>query len=138
MRISATFGGHVELEKRLDALTAKMRRQTLIRALQVGGLPILKLMEQLAPFDTDGPPPHLKFEIVMMVLRSLDGVRTGEHDAAIAIGPSAKLRYEGFQEFGTANHPPQPYARPAWDQEGGDKAMRRVGDELFIAMKVAR
>lgn len=138
MRISATFGGHDELVRKLEALSAKMRRQTLQRALEVGALPLLKLMESLAPFDTEGPPPHLKFEIVMQALRSLDGVRMGDYDAAIAIGPSAKLRYEGFQEFGTAKHGPQPYARPAWDQEGGDRAMKRVGDELFTAMKVAK
>lgn len=138
MRISATVGGHDELERKLNALSAKVRRQTLLRALEVAALPLVKVMEALAPIDREGPPPHLKFEMVMQPLRSLDGVRTGEYDAALAIGPSAKLRYEGFQEFGTAKHGPQPYARPAWDQEGGDRAMKRVGDELFTAMKVAK
>lgn len=136
MRIAVTVGGHEELSRKLEALTTKVRRQTLVRALEVAGLPIVRLMEALAPIDREGPPPHLKFEIVMQVLRSLDGARTGDYDAAIAIGPSAKLRYEGFQEFGTAKHGPQPYVRPAWDQEGGDKAMRRVGAELFAAMRV--
>lgn len=138
MRIGVTVGGHEELARRMDALTARVRRQTLLRALELAGLPILKVMERLAPIDRNGPPPHLKFSIVMQPLRSLDGVRTGEHDAALAIGPSANIVHEGFQEFGTAHHAPQPYARPAWDAEGGDKAMRRVGDELFTAMKVAR
>lgn len=138
MRIGVTVGGHVELAKRLEALSSKMRRQTLLTALRVAGLPILRMMEQLAPFDTEGPPPHLKFEMGMQPLRSLDGVRTGDTDAALAIGPSAQLRYEGFQEFGTAHHLPQPFARPAWDAEGGDKAQRAIAAELFTAMKVAR
>ena len=138
MRIGVTVGGQVELERRLNALTAKVRRQTLLRALEVAGLPILKVMEQLAPFDPEGPGPHLKHSMVMQPLRSLDGVRMGDQEAALAIGPSASLRYEGFQEFGTAKHQPQPFARPAWDGEGGEKAQRRIGDELFTAMKVAK
>lgn len=138
MRIGVTVGGHDELATRLDALTQKVRRQTLLRALEVAGLPILHVMERLAPFDEDGPPPHLRHEMVMQPVRSLDGVRMHEHEAALAIGPSAKLRYEGFQEYGTAHHGPQPFARPAWDAEGGDKAQRRIAAELVTAMKVGR
>ena len=32
-----------------------------------------------------------------------------------SVGPTQKAFYGLFQEFGTRNHPPKPFMRPAWD-----------------------
>jgi HK97 gp10 family phage protein len=41
------------------------------------------------------------------------------------------------QEFGNENHPPQPYARPAWD-ETKDEALDRVRSRLGAEIEKAR
>ena len=40
------------------------------------------------------------------------------------------------QEFGNQNHGPQPYARPAWDQEKMP-TLERVGDRLAVQIDAA-
>lgn len=135
MRIDFNVTGHEQIASRLQELSQKVRRQVLLRALERGGLPILKAMEQNAPFDPESGGPHLKHSMVMVPLRAQDGVRMGDHEAAIGIGPMKGIRHKGFQEFGTGLNAPQPYIRPAWDAEGGTKAQRLVGDELWTAIR---
>ncbi len=138
MRISLTLGGSEELAKRMAALPDKLRHQTLVRALEIAGLPILQRMEQLAPFDPQSEGPHLKHNLGMTSLRSWDGQKRHEHEAAIGIGPAKFLRHGGFQELGTAEHPPQPYMRPAWDEKGGSRAQSVVAGELWTALKAGK
>lgn len=38
--------------------------------------------------------------------------------------------YGKFVEFGTVDMAPQPFLRPAWDAEGGETAIRRMGKEI--------
>ena len=38
--------------------------------------------------------------------------------------------YGAFLEFGTAEMTPRPFLRPAWDSEGGQTALDRIGKEL--------
>lgn len=38
--------------------------------------------------------------------------------------------YGKFVEFGTSDTAPKPFMRPAWDKEGGQRAIDRVGKEL--------
>ncbi len=41
-----------------------------------------------------------------------------------------------WQEFGTKNHPPQPFMRPAWDA-GKDKLLDGIKDDLWQAIEKA-
>lgn len=38
--------------------------------------------------------------------------------------------YGAFVEFGTSDTPAEPFIRPAWDSEGGEVALDRIGKEL--------
>jgi len=41
-----------------------------------------------------------------------------------------------FQEFGTVNHPPQPFMRPAWDA-GKDRMLEEIKDKLWAEISKA-
>jgi HK97 gp10 family phage protein len=52
---------------------------------------------------------------------------------AVAVGPTKDYFYGYFQEFGTAHHGAQPWARPGFD-EGKDEALAIIGREAWAAI----
>lgn len=57
----------------------------------------------------------------------------------MSAGPSGGggvLQYAAFEEFGTANHPAQPYMRPAWDA-GAEGALDHIKSELGAEIEKA-
>jgi HK97 gp10 family phage protein len=82
---------------------------------------------------------------------NISGARAALRDARRAAGPSSfaemyigpargkgVIRYAHLQEFGTVNHPPHPYMRPAWDGQK-DYALsiirRELGNEIIAAAR---
>lgn len=85
-----------------------------------------------------GKGPHLADHIVAAETTRVPGgrgrfrdVKAGEH--VVAIGPSYRpedVFWGGFQETGTAHHPPQTFLRPAFDA-GVEEAQRRLGQAFW-------
>jgi HK97 gp10 family phage protein len=101
-----------ECEDALRELPKATGKNVLRRALMAAGQPILDAARQLAP------------ELTGALKRShaagtkLTGPQKEKHKAESAVeifvGPSG-LPQAITQEFGTVNHPAQPFMRPAWD-----------------------
>lgn len=130
--------GFAELERELQRLGREVtQKASLRRSARRAMEPMAELMRQLAPV-AEG---HLRDSITVgtrlaggnagrqafgRVLRS-----GGSRDEALAAlretqrGEASVMMYAGpgqhpqaiMQEFGTINHPPQPFVRPAWDQD---------------------
>jgi len=45
--------------------------------------------------------------------------------------------YGRFVEFGIPGHAPHPFLRPAWDSQGGQVALKRIGETLSQAIERA-
>jgi len=52
----------------------------------------------------------------------------GKSDVELYVGTSDPAGIQ--EEFGNAHQGAHPAARPAWDAEGGENALTRIGDEL--------
>ena len=111
MKGSARLEGGADLAKALSQLSARVSTRLLRESLVESAEPMQERMSELAPFDPEDPPTHLREEIVVQVIRGED-----RREVAVAVGPSKRAFYGGLQEFGTAHHAAQPFARPAFDQ----------------------
>lgn len=168
-RVKVRVEGLSEMSANLGELSKATARNVLRRVLMKAGEPMAEAMRQKAPDDptTEGRDlrssiavsPRLKnsvgkaeFAQVMRMGGTVAQARSAMRDARRAaagkgsfaevyVGPGKGGAHGVLQEFGTINHPPQPFMRPAWDQEK-DGALeiikRELGGEIDKAVKRAR
>jgi HK97 gp10 family phage protein len=117
----------VEGLKQVEAALGQLGKSTgrnVMRRVAVARLePMAEEMRRLAPVDqTD-----LRDSIAVSTKRPRRHRKTSEVEAYVGPGqhPQAHL-----QEFGTVNHPPQPFARPAWDG-GKDALLEGIAEDLW-------
>jgi HK97 gp10 family phage protein len=106
-----TFEGGTELAAALRELSTRISRKVQLSALTDAAEPMRDRMESLAPRSAL-TKPHLAEQMTISPARGEDGL-----EIAVAVGPSKEAFYGGLQEFGTANNPAQPFARPGFDSE---------------------
>ena len=137
MSITMKLEGFSNFEKELAKLEKlASRRAVAIRAMRKAAQPMADIASSLAPVDTG------TLANSVIVGTKLDGrqsrihKRMFKHDKTsveMFVGPSY-LRGDGgrhghLQEFGTKNHGPKPFMRPAWDQDHMN-ILRRLGGEM--------
>jgi HK97 gp10 family phage protein len=126
--------------RELDAALGEFSKATargILRRVGIKALePVAERMRQMAPDDPDTGGNDLRSSIMVgtkLSARQAKGKR-GEKKAGetsfveVYAGPGP-LPHAHLQEFGTAHHGPQPYARPAWD-EGKDGVLKSVATDL--------
>lgn len=157
MSVTVQVSGLKDLDRALGELPKSVAKATLVRTLKKAGEPIAQAARAAAPVD-DGTlrdsiavSPRIKNKVGMAefaaVMRqsggmNIAGARQALRDARRAagggsfaemyIGPArgkGVIRYAHLQEFGTSNHAPHPFMRPAWDAEK-DNALRIIRQEL--------
>ena len=128
--------GFAELDRALDNLSKAAGKGVLRRSLKRAAEPTAKLAQSLAPVLTG------KLQGSIIVGTKLDGRQAKMHrkmfrddrsSVEMFVGPSY-LRGDGGRhghllEFGTVKMPPQPFMRPAWDQDKM-QMLDRLGTEL--------
>lgn len=129
MKATLRFAGGAEHARFLRELPARTSKSVQMRALRAGAVPIENAMVLLAPHDPG--EPDLRDTITVSSANDDDQVLPGE--VAVAIGPSLKGFYGSFQEFGTARHGAQPFARPAFDQNW-ERSMNLIRQFLWTEM----
>lgn len=123
--------GGAELASTLNNLSRKMSRRVMRNALEIAAEPIRKAMSAYAPRDPGAP--DLADHMVVSPTR-VEGLLENDQTAAVAIGPERGDYFYGyFQEFGTAHHGAQPFARPAFDQ-GVDQALSTITRQLWTEL----
>lgn len=104
----------------LDELTRKLKAMgdgvegSLADVLKAGAEPIRESASQKAPRRTGRLASHI--------------IVTTDEKAAL-IGPDKARFYGMFQEFGTSHHAPQPFLRPALDEQK-ETAQRIIADKI--------
>jgi len=102
--------GGADIARALRALAKALPPDVQTAILTAAAAPVADRMSDLAPVGSGAK--HLRDEIVIAVEPG-----DADRDAAVAIGPSTRVFYGSFQEFGTRWHPPQAFARPAFNRE---------------------
>lgn len=132
MTVTINLQGFRELEREFAKLEKlATRRSVARRALKKAAQPMADLAASMAPSD-DG---DLKASIA--VSTKLSSRQAGVHrrmfrndrasvEMFVGAGP---LPSAHTQEFGTVHHAPQPFMRPAFDQDHIN-LLRRLGDEM--------
>lgn len=138
MSVTVDVQGLKELERSMEDMSTRMGRAVLTRSLKKASQPLADLMSDLAPDDPNTPTDDLE-QSITVTTRATRQVRssmakfsriTGLKNAAtVFVGPDAKNFYGVFPEFGTIKQAPQPFMRPAWEQDQ-DALLGRVKEHL--------
>lgn len=143
MNVHLQVQGIEALKKALSALAFDDARHVKEGILKHAAEPMADRMGELAPWEPGRP--DLKDSIRVQVVRSFQDAEIGQIDladdeAAVAVGPSKDAFYGYFQEYGVPPHgthpgnPPQPFARPAFD-ETSDTALKIVADDSWAYVR---
>ncbi len=154
-KMTVSVDGLAELDANLGHLTKATARNVLRKVLTKAGQPIAETMRRLAPDDPKTGAPDLKTSIAVSpklknkvghkeysdtlalggtkaeAVQALRDARRagGGSFAEVYVGPGKGGAHGVLQEFGTVNHAPQPFARPAWEQHKGE-ALEIIKAEL--------
>jgi HK97 gp10 family phage protein len=119
MKTTVSISGLRELDAALGELPKATGRAVLRRIGIRAFAPVIATAKQLVPVDKGELRDSLK------VATKLSRRQQQKHARAVAEGKASVMLYAGatslphahLVEYGTANMPPQPFMRPAWDQE---------------------
>lgn len=124
--------GMKELQAALRALPDTTAKAVMRRTLKKVAQPIIETAQQLAP-EHDG---RLKDSIAISTKLSKSQRRSfrkeNVHDVVVFVG-AGPLPQAHLQEYGTVNHPAQPFMRPAWDKhkiEVFENVKRETWDDI--------
>jgi HK97 gp10 family phage protein len=157
MTVTVKLSGFKELHSALNKLPRAAAKTTATRALTRAAQPLADRAAALAPVETGELKSSIivstklvnqlgkkEFHEVMKsggtkkeagaAMRAARAGQEGQWLSVVYMGPSkAKSKKDGIkrmaQEFGTVNHAPQPYMRPAWEA-GKSQALEDIKREL--------
>lgn len=118
------FEGGKELEAALKSLSTRVSRRIQREALYDAAEPMRRAMAAKAPHAPG--KPDLRDTMTISDVRE-------EGNQAVAIGPSKVGFYGSFHEFGSANQPAIPWARPAFDEKV-ETALQVLAREIWTAL----
>lgn len=141
------FKGGRELEAALLQLPHAASKRVARFALTKAAKPIEAMAASLAPDDpaTGAPDLHrsMKTASVRNAGRSRSNKFVGSDQVEVHVGPTSEAYPQALlREFGHRDRAggwvaASPYMRPAWDLEGGLKALDRIKQPLWDAIKRA-
>lgn len=105
-----------ELRLALDALPSATARGVMIRVLKKRAQPIADRAASLAPVDSGDLRKSIVVSTRLTRRQFALHQKPGSDEVEVFVGPS-DLPQAHLQEFGTEHNAPQPFMRPAWDQE---------------------
>lgn len=114
---SVQIKGLREIRDNLYRLPKAVREGVVYGILEEHAKPIAEAAAGMAPVRTGRLSDSIR------VSRTADGYKRERGVFSVFIGPGPEMSPRGFwQEFGTINHGPQPFMRPAWDGASGELA----------------
>lgn len=134
------------MAKLTNAVTKKLNRKAVEEAVK----PIESLMRDIAPVGPGADAGDLKKSIgrvvrtkkgaVIGVVGPMRGkarpaaiVKRGKNKGKVRV--KIPTRYAHLQEFGSSHQPARPFARPAWDEYGGEAALNTYAETLMTGVE---
>lgn len=131
--------GFSDLDRELEALSKAAGKGVLRRSLKKAGQPMADLMKDLAPIGETATDELAESVTIGTKLSNRQAgihkrmFRSDKASVEMFVGPGPDPAAWN-QEFGNVNHGPQPFARPAWDQEARP-TLDRLGVELWAELE---
>ncbi|MFS0736935.1 HK97-gp10 family putative phage morphogenesis protein [Sphingomonas sp. 1P06PA] len=125
MRMSVRIDGLKDVEARLEKLRSAAAAGEVRAALKAGGEVIASRAKELVPVDTGALRDSIEVQLP-----------SGNAPTAIVGAREPQGFYDNYIEFGTVNMPPQPFLRPAWEEQRDD-AQRIVSKHMRGSVKRA-
>lgn len=132
MNIKMGLEGFEEFEETLDQLSNAAGKGVLRRSLKVAAEPMAGLMRDGAPEDEGDLRDSIAVSPKLSPRQRAAHRKMFRNDQAsveMFVGPGP-LPQAHLSEFGTFQQSPQPYVRPAWDQDHM-ALLDRIGKELW-------
>lgn len=133
MKVTVDFIGGKALDAALSQFDERKRRSIGRKALDEAGQIMAKSMREKAPVEEGGLRESI--DVGGVLARGPKKAHPKKAEQERYVGPDSRPAAVA-QEFGTVNHPPQPFARPALD-ETRDAVLKRIGDELWVGIEKA-
>lgn len=138
--------GFRELDKALGELTKSVAKAVLVRVGKKALQPVADTARQLAPDDPETHGNDLRSSIAVGTKLSKRqarlkrrAVKAGEEKYFAEVYAGAgPVPHAHLQEFGAKGDPPQPFMRPAWDENKGqvlETIKTDLGNEIIKAAK---
>ena len=140
MAVTVRVDGLRELEKALSDLPKATGKNVLRRVLKKRAQPVADAMRATAPDDPATGGNDLKSSIGVSTKlsprqRGLHRKFGGKAAVEMFVG-AGPVPHAHLQEFGTVNHSPQPFARPAWDS-GKGPLLEGLKDDIWAEIATA-
>lgn len=129
MKTSCKFEGGRELEAALAEFKRPMAKGVGRRALKKAADPILTAYKAGTTVKSGR---LVESEVIGTKLNKRQtrlNRKMGPSEVEVHVGTTDPAGIQ--EEFGNAHQAAHPSLRPAWDAEGGEKALDRIGDELW-------
>lgn len=133
MKVRVKFEGGRALDAALSQFNERKRRAIGRKALDNAGEIMAKAMRSKAPVEQGGLRESI--DVSGTLSKSARSAHRKVAEQERYVGPDSRPAAVQ-QEFGNENHPPQPFARPAFD-ETQDEVLKRLGDELWVGIEQA-
>lgn len=135
-RVTVKVSGLRELDRALGQLPKSTGKAVLRRVLKKAGQPMADDMRAKAPDDPETGGNDLRSSIGVGTKLSKRQAKlhrkmfkNDKASAEVFVG-AGKVAHAHLQEFGTAHHGAQPFARPAWDA-GKMQALETIKTDLW-------
>ena len=132
MKMTVKVEGLREVEKAFAEIGKAASKRVAQNALKQGGEILAKRMRQLAPRDEGNLIESI--DVSTRLTRAQRQKHEKRAPVEMFVGPNNPAAVP--QEFGTFKEPPQPFARPAWDETQGE-VLKRISDELMVGVDKA-
>jgi HK97 gp10 family phage protein len=133
MSVTMHIEGLREMDAALAELSKAVAKNTLIRVGKAALEPMADVARSLAPDDPETGGNDLRHSINVGTKLSARQKRLAKKEpkdfATVYMGVSPQAPQGGLQEFGTVNHGPQSFMRPAFQQEA-QSTINRVATGL--------
>lgn len=123
MKADFKMDGLKDLEANLKKLKQGTGRGVMRRTIKKAAKPLADLMAYYAPDDPDTAVDDLtqSIEITSRLTRNAKRMAraglNGSTAVEMFVGPASHAFHGFFQEEGTRHHAPQPFMRPAWEED---------------------
>lgn len=133
MKTTVRVEGLREVEAALEELKPAAARAQTRNALRAGGELLAKAARARVPVDQG----HLRESITVSgtLTRRQRSLHRKQSDQEQFVGPGGHPQAH-MQEYGTTHHRPQPYMRPAFDEEK-ENVLKRITDQLMVSVQRA-
>ena len=133
MKVTVKFEGGRQIDAALTQFKPAKRRSIGRAALDAGGQIMARAMRDNAPVDEGGLKESIDVSGTLAPAVKAAHRKIAEQERYV--GPDSRPSAVQ-QEFGNENHPPQPFARPAFD-ETGEQVVKTIGDWLWVGIEKA-